>query len=459
MAYPLLLFLLNENEGMGMETYLNVFKSLPQPALLIDSANRIIDYSLAAGVLFKTAFGVSKNISRHEIPDWIGPELRRFRKTGNEIHLFEKPLCLNGARPLFFRIRFSKLENSSNIIVLLSDISEQRELLEDLRRHSTIVNSSDDAITSLSLDGKFTTVNPGAEAIYGYEAGELLKKPVYTIVPHDRIDEIDQILEDVAMGRSIRNHETFRKKKDGTIIPVSVTYSPIKCYEDIIGAAAILRDITKRRSNEEELVKSHKAILMLQDETVKALSATLETRDLYTAGHQKRTAQVSALIARQLGLAHSVIQGLKVAALLHDIGKIAIPMAILSKPGRLTESEMGIVKDHPYSGFEILKNIPFPWPVDQTVVQHHERLDGSGYPFGLRNGDIITEARILAAADVLEAMTAHRPYRPGLGLGAALEEINSKRKTCFDPDVCDALDELVVNGEIAETNGGLAICR
>lgn len=441
-----------------MDVYLDVFKNLPQPALLVNKSNSIENTSLVAQELFSRVPGMSLTQVLDRFRNWLKTELDQFRNSGQSFHLFEKPCCFLKKGTVFYRIRLSRLDDNSNIIVLLSDITDQRNLLEDLRRHATIVNSSDDAITSFTLDGDFSTVNPGAEAIYGYSEKELVNKSFHKVVPSYLFEEFEGILDDVSKGKSIRNYETFRRTKQNTVIPVSVTYSPIKCFDDIIGIAAILRDITKRRSDETALVRSHQTILALQDETVKALSATLETRDLYTSGHQKRTSAISMLIGKKMGLEDTRLQGLNVAALLHDIGKIAIPMAILSKPARLTESEMGIVKDHPLTGFQILKNIPFPWPVDQTIVQHHERLDGSGYPYGLTNGNIITEARILAVADVLEAMTAHRPYRPGLGLKAAINEIKSKSNTAFDHNVCEALYGLIKSGAIYEKNGGIELC-
>ncbi len=173
-------------------------------------------------------------------------------------------------------------------------------------------------------------------------------------------------------------------------------------------------------------------------ETVAAIAAMVELRDPYTAGHQRRVERVACAIARELELPEQTIEGLSVAAVVHDVGKINIPSEILSKPGRLTKPEFSVIKQHSEAGHSILKGIDFPWPVAQMVLQHHERIDGSGYPLGLHGDDILLEARILAVADVIEAMAAHRPYRPGLGITAALAEIEAQRGLQFDAKVCDA---------------------
>jgi putative two-component system response regulator len=173
-------------------------------------------------------------------------------------------------------------------------------------------------------------------------------------------------------------------------------------------------------------------------ESVSALAAMIELRDAYTAGHQRRVAAVTEAIARDMDLPEQQIEGLKLAAVVHDVGKISIPTEILSKPGQLTEVEFTLIKKHPELGYEVLKGIDFPWPIAHIVLQHHERFDGSGYPRGLSGDEILLEARILAVADVIEAMASHRPYRPGHGVEAALEEIEKHRDALFDPDVTDS---------------------
>ncbi len=172
--------------------------------------------------------------------------------------------------------------------------------------------------------------------------------------------------------------------------------------------------------------------------TVQAIALTVEARDPYTSGHQKRVGALGAAIAREMDLPQDQIEAIRISGQIHDLGKISIPAEILSKPSRLSDDEFSLVKTHPRVGFNILKPVEFPWPVAKIILQHHERLDGSGYPQGLKAEAILVEARILAVADVIEAMSSHRPYRPALGLDRALEEINQNRGCLYDPAVVDA---------------------
>lgn len=178
------------------------------------------------------------------------------------------------------------------------------------------------------------------------------------------------------------------------------------------------------------------------EQAVGAIALTIEKRDPYTAGHQRRTALLAVAIAKELGLRAHQVEGLYFGGLVHDIGKINVPVEILNRPGRISSLEYQIIKSHPEVGYEIMKDIEFPWPVAQLIRQHHERLDGSGYPLGLKDDAILLESRILAVADVVEAIASHRPYRPGLGIDTALEEIETYRGTRFDPKVVDACTRL-----------------
>jgi putative nucleotidyltransferase with HDIG domain len=179
------------------------------------------------------------------------------------------------------------------------------------------------------------------------------------------------------------------------------------------------------------------------ESSILALTSTIEMRDPYTAGHQRRVAELAKAVAHELAWDEERVRALYLAGLVHDIGKIAIPAEILSKPGRLSMVELSLVRTHVDAGYNILKNIEFPWPIADIVHQHHERFDGSGYPLGLKGTSILPEARILAVCDVVEAMSMHRPYRPGLGLDAALAEVESGRGTAYDPACVDACCRLL----------------
>jgi len=171
---------------------------------------------------------------------------------------------------------------------------------------------------------------------------------------------------------------------------------------------------------------------------IQAMARTVESRDPYTSGHQQRVADLAVAIAIEMDLPKDQIEGIHMGGLIHDLGKISVPAEILSKPGRLTEMEFAIIKTHPRMGYEIIANIEFPWPIAQMVLQHHERIDGSGYPQGLSGEDILLEARILSVADVVEAMASHRPYRSALGIDAALKEISDNAGKLYDQKKADA---------------------
>lgn len=206
--------------------------------------------------------------------------------------------------------------------------------------------------------------------------------------------------------------------------------------EDIL--KAIGKNIAERKLALQQLQQSKEKVQETLNNAVQVLASAVETKDPYTAGHQQRVAQLACVIAVEMGLPSDQIEGLRVIGYLHDIGKIGIPAEILSKPGKISEMEFNIIKWHPQAGYDILKALKFPWPVGQGILQHHERLDGSGYPHGLHGEDILLEARVLAVADVMEAMTSYRPYRPALGIEKALEEIKKNKGRLYDPEVVHA---------------------
>jgi response regulator RpfG family c-di-GMP phosphodiesterase len=198
------------------------------------------------------------------------------------------------------------------------------------------------------------------------------------------------------------------------------------------------QDITDRKRAEEKLLLTLESLRKAFGAIIHVLVSAGETRDPYTAGHQIRSADLARAIATEMGLSQEKIEGIRMAGSIHDIGKLSIPAEILSKPTKLTNLEFSLIKTHSQSGYDILKDIEFPWPVADVVLQHHERMDGSGYPRCLKGDDILLEARILAIADVVEAMASHRPYRPALGINLALEDISRNRGILYDADAVDA---------------------
>jgi len=186
------------------------------------------------------------------------------------------------------------------------------------------------------------------------------------------------------------------------------------------------------------LEKSEKRLQKTMEDTIYTIGKIAETRDPYTAGHQKNVSQIATFIAQEMKLPKDKIEGIRIASLVHDIGKISLPAEILNKLTKLSEMEYGLIKDHSQVGYDVLKSIEFSWPIAQIVLQHHERLDGSGYPQGLKGEDILLEARIIGVADVIDAMSSHRPYRPAWGIDKVLEEISKNKGILYDPKVVDA---------------------
>ena len=220
---------------------------------------------------------------------------------------------------------------------------------------------------------------------------------------------------------------------------------PLGVNEVLINIRNSLRrrelEIANRRYRRdlEQMVEERTASLRrAMDGIIRAMSLTVESRDPYTSGHQRRVAMLSAAIAEEMGLSQHQIEGIRLAGMIHDLGKITVPAMLLSKPARLTDIEFALVKVHPQVGYDILKEIEFPWPIAEIVYQHHEKMDGSGYPRGLSGKDILLEARIICVADVVEAMASHRPYRPAIGQDKALEEVESNTGRLYDPKVVKA---------------------
>jgi putative nucleotidyltransferase with HDIG domain len=233
--------------------------------------------------------------------------------------------------------------------------------------------------------------------------------------------------------------ESRWKRRDGTTLYVRESARIVRDEEgNTLHYEGTIEDITGRKITEQALQESVETLRKAMEGTVQAMGMILESRDPYTAGHQKMVAELSCAIAEEMELEVERIDALRMAAAVHDLGKISVPAEILSKPGRLSEIESNMVRHHEGAGHDILRTINFPWPVAEIVSQYHERWDGSGYPSGLKGDEIMIEARILAVADVVEAMASHRPYRPALGIDKALDEVEKGKGSFFDPQVVDA---------------------
>jgi PAS domain S-box-containing protein len=326
-------------------------------------------------------------------------------------------------------------------ITIFEDITERQRAESELRLKERLLDSASDSIFLYDLEGNFLYVNEAAYITRWYRKEELLSLGAWALKTPEAAVYQDNILRELwANGELI--FESEHRRKDGSVIPVEI-FARILAVEGRELILSVARDITERKQAETQVRQGLDSLHQALQGTVVALANTVEIKDPYTAGHQRRVAQLSCAMARELGWPADRIEGIQVLCFLHDLGKIAVPAEILNKPGKISPTEFSLIKVHPQVGYDILKDIAFPWPVAQGVLQHHERLDGSGYPSGLTAEEITPEAKILAVADVVEAMVSHRPYRPALGISEALEEITPNRGKLYDPDAVDVCIRLL----------------
>jgi PAS domain S-box-containing protein/putative nucleotidyltransferase with HDIG domain len=363
-------------------------------------------------------------------------------KTGRT-ELFESSLPVAGVvRAFEGRVIYS---GSDEALVIMRDFTERKQrekaLEESERWYRILFNSGDDAVFVHGLSGKgeltrFVDANEVACRKLGYTRQEFLGLLPHQLLAPESARDDETLVQKLKTDKHVL-YEATLQSKDGRKLPVAVNSHLIE-FNNAATVISFARDLTDRK-HVEELQKTTRSIVL-------AMATIVDVRDPYTAGHQRRVAVLACAIGRELGLPKERIDGLEMAGDIHDIGKIRVPAEILSKPGKLTAPEMEIIRTHAEVGYEILKSIEFPWPVARIVRQHHERLDGSGYPDHLKGDQILLESRIICVADVVEAMSTHRPYRPGLGMDKALAEITEKRGTYYDPAVVDACLRVIRSG-------------
>ena len=308
-----------------------------------------------------------------------------------------------------------------------------------------------DNIFTMDMNLKTTYVSRSMEKLLGFTPEERMKQGITEQVTPASLKVIEQILSEelereqtgLADPDRSRKFEVEYYHKNGTTVWVENVISGIRDEQGILtGIHGVSRDITERREAEKALRESFGRLRKALGATVQAMAIAVETRDPYTAGHQRRVADLARTIATEMGLSGNAIDGIRTAAMIHDLGKISVPSEILTKPAKLTDLEFSLIKTHAWSGYDIIKDIDFPWPVARMILEHHERIDGSGYPNGLKGEQLLLESRILAVADVVESMASHRPYRPGLGIEKALEDIEKNRGILYDAEAVDACLDL-----------------
>ena len=366
---------------------------------------------------------------------------------------------------------FSEKELYAAIEMALYKNSMEAKVRDSERRYATTVRSIADCVIVTDTDMNITLMNPAAQSVTGWKQEEALGK---------KLDEVCKLVEEKAliavespMVKAIQERVVMNLTapvllitKNGDKVPVEDSAAPmINEKGELTGAVMVFRDITWRKEAEEaikmafnslearvqeqtaELRTSFDMLGRAMEGTIQALATMVEARDRYTAGHQVRVADLACMIARQMGVAESRIPIIRIAALIHDVGKVCVPTEILNKPAPLSPIEFEIVKQHPKAAYDVLSKIEFPWAIADIVLQHHERVDGSGYPSGLRGDQIHLEAQIIGVADVVEAMSSHRPYRAAVGTEQGLEEISKGKGTRFNPAIVDACIHVFHQGE------------
>lgn len=406
------------------------------------------------------------------LEDYVGKSIRDvFSKEGAENFFSRIDVALSSDQPQQFEDSMvsstglkwfsSTMTKVTNIVgevigiqVVSLDITKRKKTEHELDRimaqNQRILDNLQDSYFQADLSGKITVVNPQAVAMFGYLSAHELIGQSASVLYTDSEDRI-RVLEELKHSGVVNDLVMNGCRKNGETFWVSMNVQFVKDEQGtILGTEGLVRDISERITMQNEielqrdnLIASNVKLAHLLEQSVNSISKIGELRDTYTAGHQRRVKDLSCAIAKELGLSDEAITNLAYGALIHDIGKINVPTEILNKPGRISNIEFQIIQTHVEHGFNIAKGIDFPEVISTMVHQHHERLDGSGYPLGLSGDQIIMESRILAVSDVVEAMTSHRPYRPALGLDAALEEVIKYRGLKYDDVVVDTCIDLI----------------
>jgi PAS domain S-box-containing protein/putative nucleotidyltransferase with HDIG domain len=332
----------------------------------------------------------------------------------------------------------------------LQDITERKQAEQALQqseaKYRLLAEHTTDVIRMLDMNLKTTYLSPSAEKLRGFTLQEMVEMPLERqLAPESFRTAYAVLSEEVPRVESDPGYNPIHTLdieyycKDGTTLWTETKFSLIRDENGrAVSILAEARDISERKQAEEKLVKSYESLKKALNDSINTMVKIVELRDLYTAGHQQKVADLAIAIAGEIKLEHTRLENLKTAAIIHDIGKIYVPSEILSKQGKLTDIEFSLIKTHSQAGFDIVRGMDLPCNISRTVLQHHERLDGSGYPNNLKGEDILLEAKILAVADVVEAMATHRPYRPALGIDKALEEISKNKGTLYDPEIVNA---------------------
>ena len=359
--------------------------------------------------------------------------------------MFEDVIRMKSGHMLNCEINAHMFEsrNKNYIISVIRDISVRKRAEEKIKEseelYRKLIEMSPDAVVAADLEGNVIYMSETAVRMGGHSSVDsVIGRPVFDFVSPEERPRVIKLIENVFKEGFIRDEELVFVKNNGErfIGEFSATLTKDGTGKPI-SFLGIIRDVTEKKRAETELKESYIAVKKIMDGIIHSMEKLVEKKDRYTVGHQHRTALLASAIAKEIGLTPDQIECINIAAVIHDIGKIFVSGDILNKKGKLTPEEYEIIKKHPGAGYEVLKSIEFPWPVAEIILQHHERMDGSGYPAGLKGDDIYLESRIISVADVVEAITFERPYRPAFGVDKALDEITKNRGKLYDPEIAD----------------------
>ncbi|GEM_PF-640064 len=437
-----------------------IFERIGDCILVLDMQNRVLDLNPAAEQLTGCRISDVIGLSIERIWPYHSTPMMPFNKM---VKAGEELVLERDGKQRTYDLRISAINDAggrpTSQVVLLTDITERKQDEESLKtseaQYRLLADHMTDTVWLMDMNLKTTYQSPSAEKLRGFTPQEILELPLEKhATPESNKLVLEVLSEEIPKVKADPSYNPVRKldleyyRKDGTTVWTENNFSIIR---DLSGKPVSIlaesREITRRKLSEEKLVKSYESLQKTLNDAINTMVTIVEMRDPYTAGHQQRVADLATSIAREMNLEDARIDQLRLAAVIHDIGKMYVPSDILSKPGRLSEIEFSLIKTHPQSGYDIVKGMDFPCSVAKVVLQHHERLDGSGYPNQLKSADTLLEAKILAVADVVEAMASHRPYRPALGLDKALEEISRNKGKLYDPDVVDTCLELFNRGK------------
>jgi PAS domain S-box-containing protein len=402
-------------------------------------------YTEAKDERFALSLGADRFILKPQEPETLMNMLAEFLEK-KPAQSFSPPVKPLGEEVESFRqyneVLFNKLEKK-----MLDLEIANRKLKPAEEKYLKLADALPQTIVEFDERGNFTYVNRNGFETFGYTREDFDKglNVFQTIIPGD-LDRARENIQRVLRGEKGTDNKYMAMRKDGSAFPVIACTSVITHNNKPVGLRGIIVDITSRKQAEESLKQTLEKLRKSLAGTIQAMSLTVETRDPYTAGHQRRVSNLACAIAQEMGLSNDTIDNIRMAGIIHDIGKISVPAEILAKPTKLTDIEMGLIKVHSQAGYDILKDVELPYPIAEMVLQHHERLNGSGYPQGLKGDQILLETKILSVADVTEAIATHRPYRPALGIDAAIEEIEKNKGILYDAEVVEVCLKLFREG-------------